>query len=603
MSTRSPQATAFRSPHESHRGRAVVGRRSVLFSIAIAAVLATLGSAQVIPAAAPYVENFDGFAAPITLAPTAGSTGLGAEWNFQRTSTLAGGGVVSSAQFPLLPPPHGVGGNGTTFVRLTTNSLGIGATETATLALHFDGLQANSFGFGFTIGVMLASPAGSTTDPFDVVALVDGATPGNAITRTGAFAPSAGYLGFREALLLDWKTTGIDQNWMYFEFRIDTAFLAARGLTRSQNMALVLKSSTSASGPVSEDLFIDHVLITPIDNADLPFIAESFNGAWNGVGNGTNVLPRDWIQETTDGVGTDFDALVRTAAPPNPDEPTNSCSPVFSTTDYRLLFDDSSLQNNVAKSIYSAKFSLTSTNCLRFCIGGTTPNPCAQNSFFVFLHEYNASGAQIASSMVAGPITNLAPGWTPVSASLSPTSNLTTSARIRFQAQFNNGTSCKHNFYVDDIVVTSCFGGGQPPVPPGGGGSGAITLDFNESSFNTLGLGVGSFTPGPYFAAAIVDAINEVEITGTPGQPAILIAADLFVGSAVLVGIGQLDLNPGNLTVVGNFVTDANGRVALPFFLPGPGPYTFRIGLQAAVYDPAAPLGIFLTNAVEVAFP
>jgi hypothetical protein len=241
---------------------------------------AAVARAQVV---APFAQTFDGLASALTtLVPGTGTTALGAAWAFDASNCMSRGRVVTISNLnppppppPASPPPAPIvtvppsgSGNGPKFLCLDRNPsvpAGCSTTDTKstnTIALRIDGL-ASSAGAGFRVSLVLFN-VNDEADPEDVIALTDGVTAGDGVTRTGASTGAPGYGGHREALLLDW-TPIPGTAWAARTFVINTSFLAQHGLVMSADMRLVIRQRDNFPTTNNNDgLCIDDVRIDTV---------------------------------------------------------------------------------------------------------------------------------------------------------------------------------------------------------------------------------------------------------------------------------------------------------------------------------------------------
>lgn len=575
--------------------------------LVLAALLFGAGTiaAQSTPVAAPFVENFDSYATGVPLVATPGATGLGSGWDYVSFNPSATSSVETGSPILMGMPPHPIAGNGAQFLALSATGNASGGMGGETLALHINGIASNALGSGFRIGVQFFGGVGPMPD--DVIALVDGVTPGAATTASGAPSPLPGYGGFKEVRLLDWNSALVDFNFTYVEFVIDANFLNANGLVFSQDMAILFRNSI---GAFLDPLLIDSVSVTAAGGNvhTMPYVIDFFGAPWNGFGNGVNALTQDCVQDRNDALGLSSDVFLKTGAvQSDANSPTGPCDPGAPGPNYFAWFDDNPNTNYSNVQMLSGAFALETVEsaCLSFCVSSFASGSPA-NSLFVDLMRYTSQANAVANvsasiTTLVGPIQSLgSAAWQNFNAPIGGGGNTFTHARLRFRANMNNGAAVKHNFYVDDVEIRACPGVGQKSSQTG-------FLDLNFAT-NTFGLPVSSLDFGPYYAVAGPGTVSTLTVHGNPFTPVLLALGELSINSLVFPGVGQLDINPLTATVIsdpagqpsllGPLFTDALGNVTLQIPLPAGPPIGVVVTLQAVVFSSGTPTGAELTNAV-----
>ena len=237
----------------------------ILFSLTLGFPLILLSQGVV----APFQQKFD--VPPVVLVPGVGTTGLGAAWDYHQSGTSAAfcraqivNGLTVSTQIDLTPPT--LENNGAFVLQLDLSSAEM-QDGINTIVLHINGTASNSLGMGYRIHVLLRDP-GDETDAADVIAFQDGLTLGDGVTNTGASTGAPGQDSFKEVLLSDWNSAGIDTMWRDLVFEITPAFLAANGLLTHTDHRFIIRQRDNLPAP-GDGLLVDLVRVARITAQDV----------------------------------------------------------------------------------------------------------------------------------------------------------------------------------------------------------------------------------------------------------------------------------------------------------------------------------------------
>lgn len=213
---------------------------------------------------APYVQTFDGVAAqPATLAASIGGSPLGAAWDVDyddvgsRVRIAHPGTQLGLAGFVAAPVPGNTGS-----CAILDRVAGQTTVTTQSLVLHID-YAASNLGQGIIVYFFLRENSDETSAN-DVIAIQDGMTMGDGITRTNAVTGFPGQDGFQEALLLDWNNGAFGSTWAEFSYTIDDAFLTANfgpGSTSTNDLRIIFRQQDNFNLEGGDGLLIDHVRV------------------------------------------------------------------------------------------------------------------------------------------------------------------------------------------------------------------------------------------------------------------------------------------------------------------------------------------------------
>jgi hypothetical protein len=338
---------------------------------------------------------------------------------------------------------------------------------------------------------------------------------------------------------------------------------------------------------------------------------ENFDATvWNGVGNGSIVLPAGWQQEIGENAGgTDSDWYLR-----NTDTTSTGTGPVADHTTgvsgvgYYAYVEDST-GNFAAVSMRTPCCDVSGlTNPTLFFWMQNIDSNGGTNQNFLHVDVITYPGAVVTSDVIPA-IGNLGDfAWHQFAVNLAPFAG--TQFEVRFRGT-SNGGSFTSDVCVDDVqMVDLVLEGGQEPQ------LGLAVLDINNAT-NQAGFGVGSGLAGPYYAPLAMGTVLDMSISGAPNQPIILLAGPLNIGVADYsgLGIGQLDIGVPAVPIPSNIViladgTSGGGLFGFYFVTDGAGSFEFSIGstalpvgtnitFQAAVLN-GGPSVVSLSNAVNL---
>lgn len=231
-------------------------------NIAVWFVLSACAVAQSVTA--PYVQPFDGVSGqPLSLVASVGGSPLGAGWDVDyddvgsRVRIAHPGLQLGLAGFVAAPVPGNTGA-----CAIFDRVAGQTTVTTQSLVLHID-YAASNLGQGITVYFFLRE-SNDETSPNDVVAIQDGLTMGDGITRSNTSTGLPGYEGFKEALLLDWNNGGFGGTWAEFAYTIDDAFLVANfgpGSPSTNDLRIVFRQQDNFNLEGGDGLLIDQVRV------------------------------------------------------------------------------------------------------------------------------------------------------------------------------------------------------------------------------------------------------------------------------------------------------------------------------------------------------
>lgn len=237
--------------------------------------------------------------------------------------------------------------------------------------------------------------------------------------------------------------------------------------------------------------------------------------------------------------------------------------------------------------------------------GGQGPGAVNENFLAFDIVDYSA-GAPVVIPDVIPQVGALGPNWTMVTIPIPAGLGV---IQLQFRGRNDNG-NFNHDICIDDLsVFNATLGTGQVPQP------GLAVFDVNNA-VDVTGSPVSTNKPGPYTTNITSGTMMNMDISGAPGQPIILLTGNINPGSSILPGIGQFDIGtpsggpaPAGLGVLADgmsgtgflpafFVTNAAGDMSMSVSMNAL-PAGLAFGMQALLFN-GGPSVVSLSNAVEV---
>ncbi|MEE9391791.1 MAG: hypothetical protein V3W41_04715 [Planctomycetota bacterium] len=171
-------------------------------------------------------------------------------------------------------------------------------------------------------------------------------------------------------------------------------------------------------------------------------------------------------------------------------------------------------------------------------------------------------------------------------------------------------TGSQHVVITDGVFIYDAVPGIAPPMPIlGGSGLGTVGLAYSSDPQILPGFaGCPTTGAGPMVAGSTMPnyngpgAFNGLTLTGAPPLSTVVLVADLCpIPGGALLGSGEtLWISPLSPTfAIGGALTDAAGTAVFPLSWV-PVPAGLQFSCQFAAPDPAAPLGVCLSDAITV---
>lgn len=321
--------------------------------------------------------------------------------------------------------------------------------------------------------------------------------------------------------------------------------------------------------------------------------------------NGSTIPPLGWIQESTDGTGTNSDWLLRNDSTPsaNTGPAADHTTGVAGTGGYAYVEDAG---NFGAVILRSPCFDLSGliNPSLRFFMHSMNSLGTTGNTLSVDLISY-PSGA--ITTDVFGPQGHLGTNWEMQAVDL----NAFVGDTVQFLFRGTSTTGTLHDIAIDDVTVIELQPtNGQGPTP------GQAVFDLNDSrnvNFDLLAFGF----KGPYFTNVTAGDVLLMKMEGEPNQSVVLLSGPLNSTNASFPGVGIMDIGttlnpttgvPMGLSIVADgtapglfndlFDTGPAGSTEIGFTVPSLPPGSLG-GFQCIFYRNGA-IPIALSNAVEL---
>ncbi len=334
---------------------------------------------------------------------------------------------------------------------------------------------------------------------------------------------------------------------------------------------------------------------------------EDFDGA---VSNNTTVPPLGWVQPQTESSGADSDWYFA-----NQPTPTIGTGPTADHTTgtagqgYFAYVEDAG--NHAAVTLMSKCYDFTALSSprVKFWVWSENSQGAASpNMNFLSVDVLTSPGNAVTMNVL--PATgHLGSGWQPIVVDLAAFAGST--ARIIFRGRSDGGSDV-HDIAIDDVTVFEFVPGvGQPPVP------GVAEFDINNAQSPGLSL-ISSGDAGPYSTTVTVGSLLDFKFFGEANQTIILLLGNKNPAVATFANVGIIDIGgpidpmtgvPTGISVFADgsvpsgfnpfFNTTATGFCNVFFTMPAVPPGILTT-FQAIMFNSTSPVGLTMTNAIEV---